>query len=158
MLSNSVYEEAANGVVTIPDFDSSAVQELLHYLYTDSLSDGSVLDNMAEVLLMIACKYQVIGLIAVCESYLEKHISADTVVVFLRLADTYDAKRLKEKCLYFVSQNLSICEGKDFQDLTETLAKEVLSFVELHSRKRTYSCYGTCREGRGSKFASCIII
>jgi hypothetical protein len=65
-----------------------------------------------------------------------------------------------------VSQNLSICEGKDFQDLNEALAKEVLSFVELNPvKKKSFSkqqfypvIFGNSDSNISPRLSSCTIM
>lgn len=97
---------------------------MLHFIYRDSLVEDeifftsgssetsvpSVSDTLAAKLLAAADKYALERLRVMCESYLCKDISVNTVASTLALADRYHAMELKAACLKFTAENLSgIC-------------------------------------------------
>ena len=65
----------------------------------------NVLDTHGEALFLIAFKYQVAGLIQLCESHFIAQLNEDNVVNLLVLADMVNSVQLKEKTLYFIGDN-----------------------------------------------------
>lgn len=95
----------------------SLVQAVLHFIYWDNLvsddelsassSDCSIFDTLAGKLMAAADKYELPRLRLLCESYLCKHISVNSVATSLALADRHHAMELKSVCLKFAAENLS---------------------------------------------------
>ena len=67
-----------------------------------SVLDSKVLEEHGEALLAVALKYQVAGLIQLCESHFAAQLSEDNVVELLLLADGINSIRLKEKALQLI--------------------------------------------------------
>ncbi|KAF9599515.1 hypothetical protein IFM89_038735 [Coptis chinensis] len=91
---------------------------MLHFIYRDSLMEDSELvasssssasstsDTLAASLLAAADKYGLDRLRLMCESYLCKDISVNSVAKTLALADRHHAMELKSVCLKFAAENL----------------------------------------------------
>ena len=79
-------QESERGEVRIPDFEAPVVRELLHFIYTDRLSEDSAVSVSREDLLRIATKYQVQRLMCLCENQLLQQINVDSAAPLLQLA------------------------------------------------------------------------
>ena len=92
------------------------MKELVLYMYTDELRcTPEIMESMSEALFCAACKYQVIGMIRLCEDYLSQQITIDNFLTLLQLGDTYSSKKLKQQCLHFISQNVhAVISNKDY--------------------------------------------
>ena len=93
-------------------------QAMLHFIYRDTFIEDDVLvassspvssmsDTLAGKLLAAADKYGLERLRLMCESYLCKDMSVDSVASTLSLADRYHALELKAACLKFAAENLA---------------------------------------------------
>ena len=92
---------------------------MLHFIYRDTLIEdedlvassssfaSSTSDTLAGKLLVAADKYGLERLKLMCESYLCKEISVDSVASTLALANNYHAMELKAVCLKFAAENLA---------------------------------------------------
>lgn len=92
---------------------------MLHFVYRDTLIEDedlvassssfvcSTSDTLAGKLLVAADKYGLERLKLMCESYLCKEISVDSVAGTLALANSYHAMELKAVCLKFAAENLA---------------------------------------------------
>eukprot|EP01034_Spumella_vulgaris_P026131 gene26131-32664_t len=123
--------ESASLEVQIPDFEAAVVREFLHFLYTDSVSPAPrVMEQHAEALLAMSCKYQVRGLETYCENYLCASLSLANVVEVLSLADLYQAAHLKARSLMFISHNAkAVVQSEAFRALSLDLYPEVMRAV-----------------------------
>ena len=77
------------------------MREFIKYLYTDTC-DPDKLKLHGEMLLAIACKYQVSGLEALCENHLMTTLTVDNVVNILKLANLYNAQQLKLRTIQYI--------------------------------------------------------
>lgn len=91
---------------------------MLHFVYTDSLLEDdleasssssipSISDTLPAKLLEAADRYDLGRLKRMCEAYLCKDISVNSVAKTLALADCYHAMELKTVCLRFAAENLA---------------------------------------------------
>lgn len=131
MLNKNMLEKNTKEI-HITDINYNVMKELICYMYTDTCNEESI-EKYSDELLGAACKYQIIGLENICSNYLVNQLSINTAVNTLILADLYDAKQLKKRCLYFISQHAKIImqlEGDNFfnrlgfhlcQDITKIL-------------------------------------
>lgn len=119
--------EAASNEVTIPDFEPVVVKEFLKFLYTDSC-DPEELELHGEMLLAIACKYQVPGLEVLCENHLIASLTVNSVAGILRLADMYAADQLKLRALHFIKHHAKAVVQTEnfFRHLNLGLAQDVI--------------------------------
>nr|CAB3497910.1 unnamed protein product [Digitaria exilis] len=129
--------------IIIDDMDPKVFKAVLHFMYRDSLvnddelsassSGCSIFDTLAGKLMAAADKYELPRLRLLCESYLCKHISVNSVATTLALADRHHATELKSVCLKFAAENLSAVirtEGFDYlKDNCPALQSEILRTV-----------------------------
>lgn len=85
---------------------------MLHFIYRDTLTEDVELvasgsDTLMAKLLAAADKYALTRLRRLCESYLCRDISVNSVAKTLALADSYHATELKAVCLRFAAENLA---------------------------------------------------
>ncbi|XP_020586054.1 BTB/POZ and MATH domain-containing protein 4-like isoform X2 [Phalaenopsis equestris] len=110
-------DEALSEIV-ITDLEPKVFKAMLHFIYKDTLDEDdvpvgsgspgiSVSDTLAAKLLAAADKYGLARLRLMCESYLCKDISVNSVAGTLALADRFHAMELKAACLRFAAENLS---------------------------------------------------
>mmetsp|Transcript_48215 Transcript_48215/g.95561 ORF Transcript_48215/g.95561 Transcript_48215/m.95561 type:complete len:160 (+) Transcript_48215:1-480(+) len=96
--------ESATLHITECDVEPAAFEEVLNYLYTDSLSDGAA-GAMGEWLLLAANKYGVEDLKRLCEFNLCRSLGVENVSSRLVLSDQAEAGELKKACLSFIKDN-----------------------------------------------------
>lgn len=90
---------------------------MLHFVYRDALDEDEMIasssssplitDTLIAKLLAAADRYDLGRLKRMCESYLCKDISVNSVARILSLADRYHAAELKPICLKFAAENLA---------------------------------------------------
>jgi len=105
MLTHNMIESQTGEIqIDDRDFSLTAVKELLHYMYTGELTDIHILDDEQTVgsILAVALKYQVGGLVAVCEAHLTARLNEENAADLLIIADGLNAHKLKEKTLQFI--------------------------------------------------------
>ena len=95
-------KEKKSSTIEISDTDPDVISAMLSYLYTGSAPN---METMAEELLIIANKYQILELLALCEKKLLSNITVANVVDLLILADMHNAKDLKQACSKYIYRN-----------------------------------------------------
>ena len=120
--------EARTNEVRIQDFDAAVVKEFLRFLYTDQC-EVAALQEHAEPLLGIACKYQVSGLQTLCENHLCTTLSTETVGNILYLSDLYDAIQLQNRALQYVAEHTKevVTAGSISQTYSPELTQKIFS-------------------------------
>ncbi|PKU75712.1 BTB/POZ and MATH domain-containing protein 4-like isoform X2 [Dendrobium catenatum] len=136
-------DEALSEIV-IKDLEPKVFKAMLHFIYKDTLDEDdvpvgsgspgvSVSDTLAAKLLAAADKYGLGRLRLMCESYLCKDISVNSVASTLALADRFHAMELKAACLRFAAENLSaVMRSSGFEYLKEncpSLQSELLKII-----------------------------
>ncbi|KAL1403681.1 hypothetical protein pipiens_005595 [Culex pipiens pipiens] len=115
-------QEAQQNQITIPDMDADVFEEVLRYIYTDSVER---LPGMAYELLEAAEKYDLTRLKVLCEIELLAGITAKSATKTLEFADLYRADELKARTLQFIARNLSeIPNWKEFCSAKPDLVAE----------------------------------
>ncbi|CAL4941929.1 unnamed protein product [Urochloa decumbens] len=136
-------QEGAQGLqsaVEITDIKPNVFRNLLSFIYTGSLRERMVLDdivNMAQYLFVAADKYNVGRLKIMCEECLCRNFDVRTVTTTLALADRHGSPMLKKKSIEFLKRPgvMDVISSEDFEHLMKispSLAKEL--FAEF-SRK-----------------------
>jgi speckle-type POZ protein len=97
----SKYAEANTGEIIVEDIDPDVMKELLHFMYTNNFSDESFLRKKAPNLLLAATKYEVPEAKAECELFLANGITVESLSRLMILADSCNARILKERCVEF---------------------------------------------------------
>jgi hypothetical protein len=145
-----------SGIVEIDDIDVHVMKALLEFIYSDTI-DPKLLESYAELLLIAAAKYQVLGLVSICESYLCIHITTETALTLLKLADDIpDCEKLRRSCLQYIAQHPSDWNNQEeFETLDYHLLKEVQTIIDNSIKKnnRRFSFLGDS-EKRISSFCS----
>lgn len=88
--------------VEIVDLDIEVVQEMLRYIYTDTVHN---MEETVSGLLAAADKYNLKGLTRMCEEHLYTHLTVETAVTTLLLARIYDLSQLLETTKSFIADN-----------------------------------------------------
>ena len=176
MFSYDMHEQVY-GEVRVPDFEPEVIREMLHFIYTDTRSDTAANNNntfsntisnksssnnevSVEALFRAAAKYQIPGLLAICEQHFVAQMDDESAVSLLQMADTYGAQHLKLKCLQYIAHNSSkIVQRREFGELEEELLGDANRLIEAVNKRK-----GCGNSSRGSaererRFnSSCIIM
>ena len=80
------------------------MKEFINFLYLDT-SDLQVLTKHAKSLLAIAHKYEVKGLIQLCENHLIGTLTVDTAVELMKVGDMYECTELQKRATDFIKIN-----------------------------------------------------
>ncbi|CAH9070661.1 unnamed protein product [Cuscuta europaea] len=130
--------------IVVTNMEPKVFKAMLHFVYTDALLAGdleasssssvsSLSDTLAAKLLEAADRYELGRLKRMCEAYLCKDISVDSVAKTLALADCYRAMELKSVCLRYAAENLAaVMQSDGFKYLKEncpSLQSELLKTV-----------------------------
>lgn len=130
-------KENVSGEVHINDFEPVVVQELLNFIYTDSLSSSST-EIPQHDLLRIAAKYQVPDLMSICEQSFTDNLNSDSVVAVLQMAQDYGAMRLKISCLQFIAHSApDIIKQAAFQELDSALVNEATTLIDAVGKRKS---------------------
>jgi BTB/POZ domain len=145
--------ERSTGIITVNDVEPLVMQEMVHFMYTDECTDPMVMDNMAEALLCAACKYQIAALIAACEVFLCNHITVETAVPFLRLADLLELSKMKDQLLSYIAHHApEVSQTKDFACLDGDLKKEMMTVLDSVAKRK--GCRGSGESSTERRFIS----
>ncbi|KAH9402552.1 hypothetical protein TYRP_016080 [Tyrophagus putrescentiae] len=97
--THDTVEERENKVI-ISDVSADTMKDFLQFIYTGVKPKD---DRLTMSLLIVADKYQVDALKALCEDGLSQSLSTKDVVSLYLQADLYNALNLKAKCLNFIA-------------------------------------------------------
>lgn len=160
--------EEDNQEIIVTDLEPRVFKAMLHFIYRDTLIEDedlvasssscahSTSDTLTAKLLAAADKYGLERLKLMCESYLCKEISVDSVAGTLALANSYHAMKLKAVCLKFAAENLSaVMRSSGFEYLKENcpaLQSELLKTVagcgeECSSGEKSQSVWAQLSDG-----------
>uniref|UniRef100_A0A0D9XJW6 BTB domain-containing protein n=1 Tax=Leersia perrieri TaxID=77586 RepID=A0A0D9XJW6_9ORYZ len=134
-LFGSMKESDATGVIRIDDMEAEVFRALLHFMYTDSLSEMKKKDEdvMCQHLLVAADRYDMERLKLMCEDKLCKCIGVGSVANILTLAEQHHCEGLKKACFEFLScpANVkAVAAGDGFEHLCRScpsLMNELIS-------------------------------
>ncbi|KAF5186239.1 BTB/POZ and MATH domain-containing protein [Thalictrum thalictroides] len=143
--------------IVITDLEPKVFKAMLHFIYRDTLMEdeelvssssscaSSTSDTLAANLLAAADKYGLDRLRLMCESYLCKDISVNSVAKTLALADRHRAMELKAVCLKFAAENLAaVMRSNGFEYL-----KENCPSLQSELLKTVAGCEEECSSGGG---------
>ena len=115
-MKESVQSSAKIIEVPIQDVDYESFEALIVYLTTDQLTvDLNDYKSLCQ-LLAVSDQFMVDRLKIHCESVLEMQIRADNVFELVQVADRYEAERLKDAVLRFVTQHITELRDKPEMD------------------------------------------
>lgn len=138
--------ETINGEIQLPDADPFVVQEMLKFLYTDTMPDAKVMQDHAESLLIMAMRYQCPALIEICEGDLSNRLNINNCLNLLQLADMIGASGLKQKVIYYVAVNsMKLLQTKEFSELGDELLQETYRAIDQMNKRK--GCGGSIRGG-----------
>ncbi|KAJ4762021.1 BTB/POZ and MATH domain-containing protein 2 [Rhynchospora pubera] len=133
--------EATQKQIKIDDICPEVFKAMLHFMYTDSFPccefETVSADEMAQHLLVVADRYAIEGLKALCEGKLCDSISLESVSSTLALAEQHNSSRLKSSCLEFISEPgimLSWMSTDEYVDLVRNFPSIM---VEIRSKVNT---------------------
>ncbi|XP_057324126.1 speckle-type POZ protein-like [Microplitis mediator] len=145
MFAHDMVEKKSNQV-SIPDITPETFENLLHYIYTDEVTD---LDAVAGDLLEAADKYQLPSLKEKCEESLSRSLNCENAGEIMVLADRHNAKKLLDYVIKFIAINASDVTKSDgfkkIEELNSSLGFELFKkLADLNSQdnqtKITHSC------------------
>ncbi|KAM3389964.1 hypothetical protein ACQJBY_011866 [Aegilops geniculata] len=122
--------------IKIDGMEPSIFEALLHFIYTDSLSDDRHADDRhteMQHLLVAADRYGVDRLMAICEGKLCRSISVQTVATTLALAEQHHCMHLKRACLEFLSSRdvrQAVKETDGFKHLVTSCPSVILEIFD----------------------------
>ncbi|WVZ87235.1 hypothetical protein U9M48_033908 [Paspalum notatum var. saurae] len=130
-------KDSSEDCIEIHDVEPSVFQRLLHFVYTDSLSESYEGERSAAMqhLLVAADRYGLSRLSAMCEAKLRSWIDVRSVATILGLADQHQRPQLKDACLGFIaSGNVlgAVMKTDGFKDLIESyplIMKDILAKI-----------------------------
>ena len=124
-------KESQSGEITIPDFDSSVLKVMLYYMHTDKLNLSALDDPLLESLFFATNKYQIKGLLLICEDHLKATLNVDNASYRLLLFDTLEHEDLKTIALNFFKNNAFECASHEnfAVDFSLSLCKEVIQVL-----------------------------
>jgi speckle-type POZ protein len=116
--------ESLSREITIPDFDSVVLRAMLQYIHTDMVNLSALEDHHAESLYVAANKYQIKGLLMICEEYMKATMNDSNTSRRLIIFDTLKRQEMKSFALQYFKDHAVECAR------SETLA-EVLGVSPL---------------------------
>ena len=128
MLEKGKFKEGVTKEVKIDDINPLVFKEMLRYLYTGTAPKLNE-DAMTEPLLLAADKYQIKGLMDLCEQSLIKKLKMQMIFHFLVVAYLHSAPQLKEASLKFlVSHKREVWIRSEWRELTKTYSLKNFPF------------------------------
>lgn len=139
MLSLNMFE-CQSGVIEITDTDTTVMKELLYFMYTDQLSSPTILKDQSESLFCAASKYQIMGLVTICEDQICHDVNLENILSILCLSDTYGSSRIKEKAFQLITQNYTLFQKQNLVGLDKSLMDEIQFAIDMSMRRQ--GCFG----------------
>ncbi len=130
-MSESVKKE-----VEVKDVNPQVLNEVLHFIYTDSIEDMEFFQSHLEEMLALGSLYEIRGIVSLCEDLYVTKLDISNWLNILQVADTYNITSLKEKVFQFIGQNTSLISPTDIQSLDADLRKETEFVINLVNVRR----------------------
>lgn len=92
--------------VSVQNIRPEVIAEMLHFIYSGSISNGNEFDEVASELLGAADQYQLELLKNICEDKLCLKLEVSNSIEFLVLGDLHQASNLKKMALRLVAKNI----------------------------------------------------
>ena len=129
--------EKKRGKVEIMGFSSEAIQNMLHFIYTGSLSTpGTELEETETAdLLRAADQYQLDLLKRVCENKLCEILNVDNCLRLLAIADMHKADRLKAIGMEMVTRKMNTIVMKNSEDWKKCVKNHPDLVVEITEKQ-----------------------
>ncbi|GAB5029873.1 transducin family protein [Nannochloropsis oceanica] len=92
--------EATQSIITLADVTPPVLRALLVYIYTDTLHANAAVDKVLLPLLLLAHRYDLSALVALCSGYLRRAlVDRGSCVDILKWSDAYQLLELKKMCM-----------------------------------------------------------
>uniref|UniRef100_A0A182N0W2 BTB domain-containing protein n=1 Tax=Anopheles dirus TaxID=7168 RepID=A0A182N0W2_9DIPT len=145
-------QEDINRKIIIYDTSPVIFRRLLLYLYGAPVDKSVGVDQLCE-LMLLADRYSVDNLKAICEQTLVAAIDTDSVICLYGISDRFNAVALKARCLSYLSQHTELTQLDIFQELPVYLQNEVQELIHWCGRAPEPWCDRTerSRSDRGSR-------
>ena len=104
MFANDMIEKHDNQCI-IEDIECDVFKEFLSFIYRGK---SSKMESMAEPLLIIADKYEILDLKDICEDSIFSDITTENAIQIVLFADKYNASKLLHKTIDFIVDNISL--------------------------------------------------
>ncbi len=131
MFENKSSKENTKNEVEIIDCEPEILKDFLQFLYTDQVQRSY---NSID-LLLLADKYNVLGLKKKCELALTKQMDVKNAIELLIVASTISAPILKPKAANFIFKNLDeLVESDDWEEMAKTdpaLLNDIFKFRSI---------------------------
>ena len=98
--------DSSHGILPIDESDSDIIEILLDYIYTDNLVEDSEI-NLIIQLCKIGDKYDVNGLVDLCESKLCKIVDQSNIVILAEMTETLGLENLNNSIIKFLRLNMN---------------------------------------------------
>jgi len=126
IISNGM-KESHQELISLKDISSDVFLSLLHYLYTDTLSEQS--QNHIMELLSTSNLYLIDNLKATCEVEIAKALTLENVDEVFCYCQLHNAPKLQQECMIFVKQNSIRLQQWNIK-LSEPLQLEVTQIIK----------------------------
>lgn len=97
-------KERNEGIIEITDTDASSFKAFIKYLYTNEIDS---IHSLADDLIILADKYDVVSLRRECENYLCQTINETNVFSLLVTADLHNYQMLKKHAIFTIKSQLN---------------------------------------------------
>ena len=101
-------KEKEENEVIIKDIDSDVFEEFLNFLYLNKLSK---MEEMAEQLLYVSDKYNVIQLKTICCDFIISNLNTLNAIKTLIICDKYNSQQLKSNAIQLIVNNMTEIEN-----------------------------------------------
>jgi hypothetical protein len=154
MLTNQMMETDAKEVI-LPD-DAVVFEEFLHYTYTGVCTKQLEDVEFTRDLLATASKYQVQGLISLCEHHLSVLLTLGNCIQLLIFADSIYAQELKKNALQFIARHFEELENEEEYTLLDTSFQEEVNTYKKSVSRRFFrgSYYAGGKESTNNKICA----
>ena len=126
MFLNMDMKEAKSGEIEINDITAETMETFLYYLYHEDVEEKVVDTN----LLFAADKYNIAGLVEVCNEYLKSNLSVENCLDVLLSADFINQKELFRAASDFVIQNKGkVVRTNAWKEMAETNPKLTINIL-----------------------------
>uniref|UniRef100_A0A914DDZ4 Speckle-type POZ protein n=1 Tax=Acrobeloides nanus TaxID=290746 RepID=A0A914DDZ4_9BILA len=130
MFSHKETKENVESRIDLMDTSPVAVQHMLTYMYSGSISED-LTDEEAPLVMEIAEKYGLDALKILCQQKLIPRLNKNNVCAMLELADTHNAPLLMDACIPIICINVNeLMKSDDWKDLRTSNLKLVNGVLE----------------------------
>ena len=129
MFETDMKDNVSTNVIEISNTEPEVVAAMLSYLYTGTAPN---IEEMLKDLLVVADKYQISELSALCEKRLKSDLSVSNVVDSLILANMHNAPCLKTACLAYIRRHTSeVQQTAQWQNLKDNFLPLLMEAVNF---------------------------